>query len=115
MLAQGNNRKIPVVTIAQMFIFKWRFICRSRRGCLNSLVSTRLRPADRVYYELNFRYQSIGPQPSVGLRAGKEGEKCRSLDHMKQIHKSSAARGDHELPTAVSEINAIGKIEGLGS
>ena len=34
MWARGNNRK--VVSIAQMFVSKWRFTCRSRRGCLNS-------------------------------------------------------------------------------
>ena len=34
--AKSNNRK--VVTIVQRFIFEWRFICRSRRGCLSSLL-----------------------------------------------------------------------------
>jgi len=33
MRAKTNNRKI--VTIAQMFIFRWRFIYRSRFGCLS--------------------------------------------------------------------------------
>ena len=36
MRAKSNNRKID--TIVQIFIFKWRFICRSRRGCLSSLL-----------------------------------------------------------------------------
>ena len=31
---KSNNCKI--VTIAQMFLSKWRFICRSRRGCWSS-------------------------------------------------------------------------------
>ena len=80
----------------------WRLICRIRGGCLNSPGSTRLRPIDRLYYELNFR--SIDPRPTVGLRARKEGEKCRSLDHMKQIHKNQrAARCYHER--AVSEMD----------
>ena len=35
MRPKSNNCKI--VTIAQLFIFMWRFIYRSRRGCLNSL------------------------------------------------------------------------------
>ena len=37
MRAKSNNRKI--VISGQMFIFKWRFICRRRRGCLRSLIS----------------------------------------------------------------------------
>ena len=36
MRAKSNNCKI--VTIAQVFIFMWRFIYRSRSGCLNSLL-----------------------------------------------------------------------------
>ena len=36
MRAKSNNCKI--VTIAQMFIFMWCFIYRSRSGCLNSLL-----------------------------------------------------------------------------
>ena len=38
MRAKSNNYKIA--TIAQMFIFMWRFIYRSRRGCLNSLITS---------------------------------------------------------------------------
>ena len=38
MRAKTNNRKI--VTIAQMFIFKWCFISRSRRGCLSSVLGS---------------------------------------------------------------------------
>ena len=49
MQAKSNNRKI--VTIVQMFIFKWYFICRSRWGCLSSLVvayTTELRQMERL-------------------------------------------------------------------
>ena len=35
MRAKSNSRKI--ITIGQVFIFKWRFACRRRGGCLGSL------------------------------------------------------------------------------
>ena len=50
MKAKSNNCKI--VTIAQLFIFKWRiFICRGRRGYLNSLMRSFKQPRRRRQQE----------------------------------------------------------------
>ena len=36
---RAKRNKCKIVAIVQMFIFMWRFIYRSRRGCLNSLMT----------------------------------------------------------------------------
>ena len=36
---RAKRNKCKIVATVQMFIFMWRFIYRSRRGCLNSLMT----------------------------------------------------------------------------
>ena len=36
---RGRSKNNKIVTVSQMFIFKWRFRCRCRRCCLSSLIS----------------------------------------------------------------------------
>ena len=37
---RGRTNNLKIVTISQMFIFKWRFLCRCRRLCVSCLERT---------------------------------------------------------------------------
>ena len=73
MQAKSNNRKI--IIISQMFIFKWRFICRSHSVCLSFLVFMVSRLHLRVWQVLTSTSQVLlSPNRYINLI---QGGKCK--------------------------------------